>query len=144
MTDLGGGYPNDFAPNGMPATWPTYDEQQAWNNKDAPNGQDLTDLPVAAQLALDAAIYWIAARCCLEVRPVDTKGDIAAGCDQGVPIPPTVKLAVLMQAKRWYRRKDTPDGGTLGASELGGVVRQARLDSDVEALIANELIWGLA
>jgi len=144
VTDLGGGYPNDFAPNGMMATWPTYPEFAEWNNRDAPNGHDTTDRPLAAELALQAATWWIAARCCLDILPLDAKGDIATGCKEGVPIPPTVKLAVLMQAKRWYRRKDTPDGGTLGASELGGVVRQARLDSDVEALIANELIWGLA
>lgn len=60
------------------------------------------------------------------------------------PIPHEVFLATLMQANIWYRRWMTPDGATLGANELGGIVRQARVDSSVEQLIANHIVYGLA
>ncbi|MFE7094620.1 head-tail connector protein [Streptomyces erythrochromogenes] len=48
-------------------------------------------------------------------------------------IPPEIAQATLLQASRLYKRKDSPEG-VMGSAEWG-VVRVARIDPDVQALI---------
>jgi hypothetical protein len=52
----------------------------------------------------------------------------------GFPVvPDAIKMAVLLQASRWYKRKDSPEG-VLGSSDFG-TVRITRTDPDVFAMI---------
>jgi hypothetical protein len=63
--------------------------------------------------------------------------------DQPALVSPQVFDATLLQAARWYKRRQAVEG-VIGASELGGVIRYSALDSDVEGMLANDLIYGLA
>lgn len=58
-------------------------------------------------------------------------------------VPPEVFYASMLQAARWLSRRRAVEG-VIGASELGGVIRYSALDADVEHMIANHLVWGLA
>jgi hypothetical protein len=55
-------------------------------------------------------------------------------------IPEDIVQATLIQAARFYRRKDSPEGVT-GSAEWG-VVRLSRRDPDVWALIENYILPG--
>lgn len=72
-----------------------------------------------------------------------TVGPVPAQPDELAEIPPHIFEATLLQASRWYRRRQASEG-IQGASELGGAIRYGALDSDVELMLTNELIWGLA
>lgn len=56
---------------------------------------------------------------------------------------PEVFEATLLFAARLYERRKSVTG-TQGASELGGLIRFQGADADVEVLLANHLIIGLA
>lgn len=58
-------------------------------------------------------------------------------------VPDVVGEAALIQTTRLYRRKDSPEG-VLGSAEWGGVVRLARLDPDVAALLSALALPGFA
>ncbi|MFG2056686.1 phage gp6-like head-tail connector protein [Micromonospora sp. NPDC048930] len=51
-------------------------------------------------------------------------------------LPSTIAQAALIQALRLYKRRDTPEG-VAGSAEWGGVIRMARLDPDVAALVES-------
>lgn len=55
-------------------------------------------------------------------------------------IPDVVKTATLIQAGRLYKRKDSPEG-ILGSAEWG-VVRLARIDPDMQALLEHLVLPG--
>lgn len=57
-------------------------------------------------------------------------------------VPAEVALAAQLLAARLYRRKDSPQG-VIGNAEWGAV-RVARVDPDVEALIAHLILPGFA
>jgi hypothetical protein len=115
----------DHRSTAPPVTWPTLAEVRAWITNGGGSAADQL-----VQICLDAAVGRLAERC------------LRAGTT-GEAISPQLKLAAIMQADRWYARKDTPTG-VLGSGELGGVVRVAPLDPDVEALIGNDVAYGLA
>jgi hypothetical protein len=56
--------------------------------------------------------------------------------------PASIPAAVRMQATRWYRRKDSPEG-IAGGGEFGGV-RLSRMDPDVRELLAPYMLPGIA
>ena len=58
-------------------------------------------------------------------------------------VPPEVAYAAMLQGARWLARRRAVEG-VIGASELGGVIRYSSLDADIEHMIANYLVWGLA
>jgi hypothetical protein len=61
----------------------------------------------------------------------------------GWPVtPPQVASATLIQATRLYKRKESPDG-VAGDGSLG-VVRLARVDPDVQALLSPFVLPGIA
>lgn len=57
------------------------------------------------------------------------------------------EMAVLMQCASLFRRRFTPDG-VLGAADNGPVIRIAKYDPDVDALLAPyrdpDYYWGFA
>lgn len=57
-------------------------------------------------------------------------------------VPPQVASATLIQATRLYKRKDSPDG-VAGDGSIG-VVRLARVDPDVQALLSPFVLAGIA
>lgn len=135
---------NEFVSNAAPVTWPTLDELQVWvqsTTYQGAAGGDTTHVELL-QLALDVAVSRIAQRTGNYVRPVDANGDVDP---TGAPVEilPELKLAAIMQAFKWYERRSSPNG-VLGATEFGGVIRAKSLDPDVEAMIGNELQFGLA
>ena len=58
-------------------------------------------------------------------------------------IPDEVVRGNLIQANRLYLRKDSPEG-VLGNSEFGGIARVGKVDPDVEALIGDLCLPGMA
>lgn len=85
-------------------------------------GDTGTDQDTLLQLALDAATAAI---------------DTACGTtdSQFNPVPGPVELACLIQASRWFKRKDAPFG-IAGSPELGSELRLlSKLDPDVEVLL---------
>lgn len=60
-------------------------------------------------------------------------------------VPSAVEIATLIQASRFFVRRDAPFG-TAGSVELGSVVKlQAKLDPDLQtALMAYKKYWGAA
>lgn len=59
-------------------------------------------------------------------------------------VPRTIRLAVLMQTSRWFRRRLSPEG-VAGFGDFGAV-RITRLDPDITAAITSSGIrsWGIA
>lgn len=59
-------------------------------------------------------------------------------------VPATIRLAVLMQTSRWFRRRLSPEG-VAGFSDFGAV-RVSRLDPDIMDAITSSGVrsWGLA
>lgn len=55
-------------------------------------------------------------------------------------VPGKVKQATLLQAARLYKRRESPEG-VAGASDWGAV-RVARIDPDVQALLAHYVLPG--
>ena len=57
------------------------------------------------------------------------------------------QMAVTMQSASLFRRRFTPDG-VLGATDQGPVIRVAKYDPDVDALLAPyrnpDFYWGIA
>jgi hypothetical protein len=133
---------NEWASNAQTVTWPDLAEVQRWDAQNAYPGSQAVTSVEALQLALDAAVSRLAERCGLYVRPVDANGDVDPDGDP-VPIPPEVKLATILQAVRWARRRQTPDG-LAGSAEITGLIRTSSIDPDIEALIANHRRIGLA
>jgi hypothetical protein len=133
---------NEFAPNNVRPTWPTTDEVLRWAAQNSYPGSGAT-IPVEDyQLCLDAAVESHAGRCHLHVRPVDANGAVDP-VGAPVVIPAGVKLATIMRAVRWARRKNTPDG-IAGSSEITGLIRTSSMDPDIEAMLAPHLALGLA
>lgn len=65
--------------------------------------------------------------------------DMACGTtyEQFNPVPSTIKLATLMQAGRWAKRRDAPFG-IAGSPETGSEMRLlAKLDPDVEVMLGG-------
>ena len=65
--------------------------------------------------------------------------DLACGTTsvQFDPVPSSVKLAVLLQASRWVKRREAPFG-IAGSPEMGNELRLlAKLDPDVMVLLAG-------
>lgn len=68
---------------------------------------------------------------------------IDVSCNQVfvTPFPASVKLATLIQAARFFKRKDSPFG-IAGSAEMGNELRlQSKLDPDVAVLVSNERKW---
>ena len=140
MTDI----PVYFVPNNVKPTWPTLDEVLRWdaqNSSPLPAGGAATPAVERVQLALDAVIEYHAEVCHLQVRPVDTNGDVDPDGDP-VPITAKVKLATIMRAARWARRAQTPDG-IAGISEITGLIRTTAYDPDIDQMLAldRHLPW---
>nr|MDT0658028.1 hypothetical protein [Micromonospora sp. DSM 115978] len=57
-------------------------------------------------------------------------------------VPGAVPQAVLIQATRWYRRKDSPEG-VAGSGDFG-TIRLARVDPDVQRLLDSLTLPGIA
>lgn len=59
-------------------------------------------------------------------------------------VPHTIRLAVLMQASRWFRRRLSPEG-VAGFSDFGAV-RVTRIDPDIMDAITSSgtRSWGFA
>lgn len=59
-------------------------------------------------------------------------------------VPQTIRLAVLMQASRWFRRRLSPEG-VAGFGDFGAV-RVSRLDPDILDAITSSGVrsWGFA
>lgn len=56
-------------------------------------------------------------------------------------VPPTIKLATLMQISRWHARRDAPFG-VAGSPDQGSEIRLlARLDPDVKVMVRGYLRW---
>jgi len=55
---------------------------------------------------------------------------------------PRIEQAVLIQASRYYKRRQSPEG-SAGWGDLG-VVRIVSVDPDVEALLNNDLAFWFA
>lgn len=133
---------NEWASNAEQVTWPELAEVQRWDAQNAYPGSSAATPVEVLQLCLDAAISRLAERCGLYVRPVDANGDVDPLGD-AVPIPAEVKLATIVLAVRWARRRQTPDG-LAGSAEITGLIRTSSIDPDVEALISNHRRLGLA
>lgn len=58
-------------------------------------------------------------------------------------VPDVVVEATRIQASRLFKRKDSPEG-ILGSADWGGVANLARVDPDVQALIAHLILPGIA
>lgn len=129
-----------FRSNAPGVPWPDGDKLLEWAESEGYGPETINTS--ALTIALAAATSRIAERCELLVRPVNDTGQVDESLTP-VLVPPEIHLAVLIQAHRWMRRTDTPEG-MFGASEFTGVVRASRLDPDVEALIANYVVYGLA
>lgn len=56
-------------------------------------------------------------------------------------VPLTIKEAELMQAARFAKRRDSPLGGVTGSDAMGAVIREARLDPDIETMISSYRKW---
>ncbi len=135
---------NVWSSNATWVQWPTYDELLDYlelNSYASASGHD-PGPPRPVIVALDAAISRIAERCRLRVLAVDTAGALKDPKELAT-VPPEVKQAALMHAARLYRRR-TAIEGVVGASELGGTIRYEAFDRDVEALLANWIVYGLA
>jgi hypothetical protein len=72
------------------------------------------------QMCIDAAIDYIEDRC-----------ELPNAWNQ------RIRLAVLMQAARWHKRKDSPEG-VAGFGEMGAV-RVMSLDPDIERILSRYL-----
>lgn len=131
---------NEFTSNAVQVHWPTFDELMVWAEANSFNGETVNAR--AMMIGLRAAISRIAERCQLPVHNINEDGSTNTN-PPGPTVPPEIHLAVLIQAYRWTRRRNTPEG-VVGANEFAGVVRASRLDPDVEALIANHVFYGLA
>jgi hypothetical protein len=78
-----------------------------------------------------------------DVGTVVCVGAGVADPDTPALIPPHVFYPTLLQAARWFKRRQAVEG-VIGASELGGVIRTSSLDPDIESMLANDLLYGLA
>lgn len=59
-------------------------------------------------------------------------------------VPVSIHFATLVQAARLVKRRDAPFG-VVGSPEMGNELRLlARLDPDVEVLVANHRVWWAA
>ena len=131
---------NEFTSNAVQVHWPTFDELAVWAEANSYSGETVNARVLMT--ALRAAISRLSERCQLPVHTVDSDGNVNTS-PPGPTVPPEVHLAVLLQAYRWARRQQTPEG-VVGANEFTGAIRASRLDPDVEAMIANHVVYGLA
>lgn len=64
---------------------------------------------------------------------------ITAKWGYAAAIPPAVKMACLLQASRWFARRNSPYG-IAGSPEMGSEIRLlAKLDPDVAVLLAGKV-----
>lgn len=85
-------------------------------------GDKGTDWDTRLQDVLDAATSAIDTACGTTGSPFN-------------PVPAPVKYACMLQASRWFKRKDAPFG-ISGSPEMQGEMRLlAKLDPDVEVLL---------
>ena len=99
--------------------WPTGNTLRAWMYKQGVT--NTTDTPLHDQV-VDAVCSYVAAT---TVYTFDED------------IPQSAQVAILIQAHRLARRKDSPEGVT-GFGPDGGVIRLTRLDPDVAELLAPD------
>lgn len=130
-----------FVPNNVRPTWPTLDEAMRWAKVNSYPGAASATNVENLQICLDATIERLSKRCHIQVRPVDSAGDVDPDGDP-VEVPADVKLAAIMHAVRFANRALTPNG-IAGTSEITGLIRTTSYDPDVEALLEpwRELEW---
>lgn len=76
-------------------------------------------------------------------QPTGTEeGEVTVTARYGwTAVPPTVKLATLLQVSRWHARRDSPFG-VAGSPDQGSEIRLlARLDVDVKLMLAGYVRW---
>lgn len=76
----------------------------------------------------------------LPASPVQPRGDVKVAARWGwTNVPPAIKLSTLIQAGRWYDRKNSPTGvltkGVVDDVELGWRAQRNELDDDVLAMV---------
>ena len=114
------------------------------------NEQVVADVPVGTATAgtVGELGLWqrLAPGCSTEVFDSDEESGwcYLGAAPASVEITHTIFAATLRQAARWYQNRVNFLGGTLGVDALGGVVRAAALDADVEVMLANERRFGVA
>jgi hypothetical protein len=91
-------------------------------------------LPEALTVAV-ASVNATARRRCLDVL-FDSDGD--GEDDDPIILPSDLKLGLIMQAARLYRRSETPDG-IAGFADEGTAVRVVRFDPDIDAQLIDFL-----
>jgi hypothetical protein len=129
--DLPAGYA-DHQTSVAKVPWPTLGEVQSWISASGyatASGWHGTAVELL-QFSLDAAVAKISERCGLTGLSTEL-------------VKPNIKLAAIMQSFKWYDRHRSPTGA-LGSAEFGKVVRTAPIDEDVEALLSNDILFGLA
>ncbi len=151
---------NEFRSNLDHKVWPTYGDVQQWATSEGallPTGEDGTANTEAMHRALMAAIDEISEATGLPYYVVDTDGatvyyaadgvTVTTEALGGVPsvakVPQRVFLATIMQAARWYTRRQTANG-VLGGAAFGGVTRASGLDFDVRQMLRNYRRVGIA
>lgn len=72
---------------------------------------------------------------CIMPDPLDADGE-------PTEIPDDLFEAILLQAAKFYARRNSPEG-VSGANDFG-IVRVGRIDPDAEALMAPYLDWSIA
>lgn len=79
-------------------------------------------------------------------QPTGTEeGEVTVTAKYGwTAVPPTIKLATLLQISRWHARRDAPFG-VAGSPEQGSEIRLlARLDPDVKVMVRGYVRWWAA
>ena len=140
------GSASSFESFAKPWQWPTEADLLDWMRITAhPALTDVTTKVPALEIALAAAINRIAGETQMPVHPTttDTAGVVTVDYLTLCEVPPEVHLATLMLAARWYRRPQSPDG-VQGGAELQGVIATTGLDPEVELLLEEWAIPGIA
>jgi hypothetical protein len=97
----------------------TSSDVAAWGKLPVPTGENL--------VLLDRVLAAV-------VEHISTRYQVAD------PLTDTQEMAVILQASRLWRRRDTPEG-VIAFDELG-TVRVSALDSDVREMLTPQ--WGFA
>ncbi len=122
--------PVPFDPGTPLVEWPDYEHVIDWarsNDYAASTGRDNAKSDLL-QRALDAATRQCARRAGVSY--------LAEGSSEPSMIPADIHLAIVMQATKWYFRKDSPDG-VVGSDQLNGSIRAGKFDPDVEAILED-------
>lgn len=122
--DPAGDYSDPFQPMPLATVYASLSQFKAFVRDDSTDDDDLKALALAAAS-----------------RSIDRATNTTFPRTDDIGVPPTITAACLLQASRFWKRRDAPFG-IAGSPVLGNEMRLlAKLDPDVEVMLWNYVNW---